>query len=228
VYYTPGRDLAFVLLVGDSDQVATPTASWGASDPSYAKLSGNDNYPDILVGRFSAETLAELETQLQRTITYEQTAKTDQEWFWKGSGIGSDEGTGDDGEWDWEHIRNIRTDLLDNNYTEVDELYGGSQGGDDEPGHPSPAIIAQDVNEGRGIINYCGHGAQDGWGWNAAPAWYVFTSDDVDDLTNVNELPFIVSVACVNGDFDGSTCFAEKWLRATHNGQPTGAVPNDG
>lgn len=38
-------------------------------------------------------------------------------------------------------------------------------------------------------------------------------------------LPFIVSVACNNGEFDSySACFAEAWLRATHNGEPTGAI----
>ena len=35
-------DLEFVLLVGDAAQVATPTASGGASDPSYAKVAGAD------------------------------------------------------------------------------------------------------------------------------------------------------------------------------------------
>lgn len=37
-------------------------------------------------------------------------------------------------------------------------------------------------------------------------------------------LPFIVSVACNNGEFNDYTCFAEAWLRATHNGEPTGAI----
>jgi len=39
-------------------------------------------------------------------------------------------------------------------------------------------------------------------------------------------LPHIVSVACLNGSFTGTTCFAEAWLRATNNttGEPTGAV----
>lgn len=224
IYDDPGTDLAFVLLVGDSDQVASPTYSSGASDPSYSKLAGNDDYPDILVGRFSAENLGELETQLNRTIAYETTAKAGQDWFKKGTGIGSDEGTGDDNEWDWEHIRNIRTDLLNNNYTLVDELYGGSQGGADAPGHPSPADIAQAFNDGRGIVNYCGHGSADSWGWSSAPGWDVFTSTNVDNLTNPGKLPFIVSVACVNGYFRNYTCFAEHWMRATDNGEPAGAI----
>jgi hypothetical protein len=38
-------------------------------------------------------------------------------------------------------------------------------------------------------------------------------------------LPFISSVACNTGEFDNyDACFAETWLRATHNGEPTGAI----
>jgi hypothetical protein len=39
-------------------------------------------------------------------------------------------------------------------------------------------------------------------------------------------LPFVFSVACVNGNFTGSTCFAESWLRATNGStnNPTGAI----
>jgi hypothetical protein len=37
-------------------------------------------------------------------------------------------------------------------------------------------------------------------------------------------LPFIFSVACVNGNFPGQTCFAEAWLRSTRSGEPIGAI----
>jgi hypothetical protein len=38
-------------------------------------------------------------------------------------------------------------------------------------------------------------------------------------------LPFIWSVACNNGEFNHyDACFAEAWLRATHNNEPTGAL----
>ena len=64
-------NLAFLLLVGDAAQIASPTASGGESDPSYAKLAGGDSYPEIMVGRFSAETDAQVQTQVQRTLMYE-------------------------------------------------------------------------------------------------------------------------------------------------------------
>ncbi len=43
-------------------------------------------------------------------------------------------------------------------------------------------------------------------------------------MTNNGKLPFIWSVACVNGNFVGTTCFAEAWMRATNNNEPSGSV----
>jgi MYXO-CTERM domain-containing protein len=51
-----------------------------------------------------------------------------------------------------------------------------------------------------------------------------FSNADVNALTNDGKLPFIFAVACVTGAFDQGTCFGESWLRATHNGAPTGAI----
>ena len=202
-------DLAFVLLVGDAAQVATPYASGGSSDPTYSKLAGGDDYPDIMVGRFSAETAAQVDTQVQRTITYETLPATSQDWFWRGMGVASNQGPGDDDEYDNEHIGYIRDDLLAYGYTEVDQIYDPSG---------TAAQVSAGLNEGRGIINYCGHGSTTSWSSTG------FSNSNVDALTNDNMLPFICSVACVNGQFDGYTCFAEAWLRATHNDVPSGAI----
>jgi hypothetical protein len=203
--------LTFVLLVGDAAQVATPYAWAGSADPTYALLAGSDHYPDIFVGRFSAENAAQVDTQVGRTITYETLPATQQDWFWRGIGIGSDQGAGqgDDGESDHQHIANIRLDLLDYGYTHVDGFYGYSA---------TAAQVANAVNDGRGIINYCGHGSTYSWATSG------FSNANVDALVNDNMLPFIVSVACVNGQFAGYTCFAEAWLRATHGTAPSGAI----
>ncbi len=80
------------------------------------------------------------------------------------------------------------------------------------------AMVSAALNDGRSIINYCGHGSQTSWGTTG------FSNANVNALINDNMLPFIFSVACVNGQFEGATCFAEAWMRATHNGNPTGAI----
>jgi len=225
-YYST-KGLTFVLLVGDAAQTPTlvylyQTGSgpeYGASDPCYSYVVGSDHYPDIFIGRFSAENIAQVQTQVNRTIAYERDPQIGAEWYKKGIGIGSEYGVGDDNEYDYQHIRNIRGLLMNFTYTFVDEFYGGSQGGGDAPGEPTTSMISTALNdEGRSIINYCGHGSMTSWGTSS------FSNSNVNALTNDNMLPFIVSVACNNGEFNSGTCFGEAWLRATHNGQPTGAI----
>ena len=217
-YNTNG--LTFVLLVGDAVQVPTLYAGYSASDPSYSYIVGNDHYSDLFVGRFSAENAQQVDIQVERTIEYERDPQIGAEWYKKGVGIASSQGPGDDNEMDYQHIRNIRTLLLGFTYSLVDELYDGSQGGEDAPGNPTPSMVAASVNDGRSIINYCGHGSPTSWGTSG------FSNTDVNTLTNDNMLPFITSVACNNGEFDSYTCFGEAWMRATHNGEPTGSIAN--
>ena len=202
-------DLAFVLLIGDSTQVASPYASGGSSDPTYSLVAGGDHYPDIFIGRFSAENSSQVDTQVERTIEYELMPATTQDWFWRGVGIGSTGGPGDDGEYDWQHIDNIRTDLLGHGYTVVDQIY--------DPG-ATASEVTNAVNAGRGIINYAGHGGITGWSTTG------FSNSHINTLVNDNMLPFVVCVACNNGQFAGYTCFGEAWLRATHGSEPTGAI----
>ena len=216
--YYHGNGLAFVLLVGDAAQVPTYYNGSGASDPSYSYIVGDDHYPDLFVGRFSAETTEHVATQVKRSVEYERNPQSAAEWYTKGLGIASEEGPGDDNEIDYQHIRNIRTVLLNFTYSSIDELYDGNQGGEDLPGNPTPDMVAASVNDGRSIINYCGHGSEVSWGTSG------FSATDVNALTNDNMLPFIVSAGCNNGEFDFYTCFAEAWLRASHNGEPTGAI----
>ncbi len=215
-YYNE-NGLTFLLLVGDAEQVP-PGFSFGDSDNFYSYIVGNDHYPDLFVGRFSAANVSELQTQIDRSIDYEMNPYVASNWFDTGIGIASQEGPGDNNEMDFEHNRVINDELLGFTYTYIHELYEGNQGGNDAPGNPSPALVAAAVNQGASIINYTGHGSQNSWGTSG------FSSSDVNQLSNNGKLPFIWSVACVNGDFKGGTCFGESWLRATNNNEPSGAI----
>jgi hypothetical protein len=218
--YYNSNGLTFLLLVGDAAQVPTPPYNTvSSSDNSYGYITGDDSYPEILVGRFSAENEAHVQTQVNRVLTYEKDPLTGTDWFTLGIGIASSQGPGDDNELDYEHVRNMQADLLNYTYTYCSELFDGSQGGEDAPGNPTPAQVAEDINAGATVILYTGHGGQVSWGTSG------FSNSNINQLTNANMLPFIWSVACNNGTFAGSTCFAEAWLRATNpSGDPTGAI----
>ena len=208
LYDTEG--VTFVVLVGDVAQIPYFN-NGGASDPSYGFLAGSDSYPEAFIGRLSAENAAQVMTQVERTIEYERDAQSGAAWYHKGMGIASSEGAGngDDGEADYVHMGYIRDDLLAFTYSEVDELY--------EPG-ASYSQVTTGCNDGRSIINYCGHGWLSGWSTTG------FDNNGVNALTNDNMLPFITSVACNTGEFQSGTCFGEAWMRATNGGEPTGAV----
>lgn len=211
-----GSGLQYVLLVGDIAQIPSPTRSGGKSDPSYGYLVGNDAYPEVMVGRISAETLPQVQTQLQRFLQYEQANAGTH--FQKAVGIASQEGPGDDGELDFEHSRLMLEDLLDFTYTTGYELFEGDQGGADAPEWPEPTDLKTVLEQGAGLILYTGHGSSSSFGTSG------FSNTDIAQLQNPDMLPVIWSVACVNGEFDNGTCFAEAWMRATQNGQPTGAA----
>ncbi|MFH1296497.1 MAG: C25 family cysteine peptidase [Bacteroidota bacterium] len=221
VNYYNTNGLSYVVLVGDAAQIPTNTGGGlgGPSDNAYGYISGNDHYQELFVGRYSAESVAQVETQVTRTINYEMDPQllTD-DWYTTVIGIASNQGPGDDGEYDYQHVRNMQSDCLGFTYTWNPELFDGSQGGNDLPGNPTPAMVATEVNGGASQILYCGHGSTTSWGTSG------FNNNNVNNLTNVDKLPFIWSVACVNGEFMNGTCFAEAWLRATDNGEPTGAI----
>jgi PKD repeat protein len=211
--YYNSNGLTNLLLVGDHAQVPTSSTSAGDSDNNYGYIVGSDHYLDIFVGRFSAETAAHVTTQVDRTVYYERDLSSSASWFDHAIGMGSSEGPGHNSEYDYQHINNILSDLSGYGYTTHTNHQSGG----------STSNLSSLINAGAGTMLYCGHGSDTAWtcGW-------TFSVTNVNALVNEDELPFIYSVACVVGNFKNQTCFCESWLRATNNGNPTGAVAHCG
>ncbi|HHN48865.1 MAG TPA: hypothetical protein ENN08_08100, partial [Bacteroidales bacterium] len=155
-YNTTG--LTHLLLVGDHQQVPSQAMSGGYSDNFFGYILGNDSYNEVFVGRFSAESPAHVETQVQRIIHYERDIDENETWLDYGIGIARNEGTGNGhyGENDYVHMDFIRDSLLNYTYSVVYRLYDGNV-----PGVPNTnaAEISQRINEGASIINFCNHGS---------------------------------------------------------------------
>ena len=217
-YNSPDHNLEFVLLVGEYNDITPKNYGSGSGGTCYSdnyigKLEGNDDYLEVLVGRFSVANAADADLQVNKTIYYERDVLAGAAWGNQGMGIGYyGAGSGHFGEDDYQHIDNIRDKLLDYTYAVVTEHHGGS-GGD-----ASVSTISGTINQGISIINYCNHGSETSWGVAN------YSVSNVSALTNDNMLPVVWSVACLNGKFDVGTCFGEAWLRANHNGAPAGAV----
>ena len=210
--YNSNGNLMYVQLFGDWADIKSNTITVDGeaapTDPRMGCVSGNDNYPDIAVGRFSCSTNAQALVQVNKAINYEKTPNMDASWRETFIGIGSAEGSGsgDDGEIDYTHVQRIFSERLQG-FTYITEKgnYGNSA---------SASTLAGHVNAGASTIAYCGHGDE---------TYFVttnYSNTNVNASTNGDKLPFIVAVACVNGKFNrsGGDCFAEAWLKKENGG----------
>lgn len=95
------------------------------------------------------------------------------------------------------------------------EDMGGWTGG-------TPDQVVQAVNNGTFWVQHRDHGLNEGWGEPAVRNYHI------DQLTNVDKMPFVMSINCQTGMFNytgsNGNCFTEKWMRRTFNGQNAGAV----
>ncbi len=220
--YNANNNLTHVLLVGDVAQIPGYTYTGGGSsysgkgDNPYGQIVGNDIYNDVIIGRFSASTAARVATQCNRVITYERDLTPAATWCQNGLGISTtSKPDGHYDEIDYQHIENLRTDLLNYGYSTVYQDYYNVSGFPES----TTGTISDHINSGVGIINYCNHGEETGW------QSHNYMNSHVNALTNENKLPFIFSVACFVGKYDhDSDCFAEAWMNATNNNNPTGAI----
>ena len=207
------ENISYVLLVGNTDQVATFWPETNIpSDPMYGYLDGDDAYPEVFVGRFSSDSINDVQVQVERVIKYERDMTSQATWYNEGIGIASSQGDGqgDNGESDDAHMEIIREKLINYNYINIDQAY-------DIYG-TTPQQVYDAVNEGRGIINYAGHGSLNSWISSG------FNIEDINSLQNVDRYPFIISVSCYTGASQFDLSMAETWLRANDNGNPTGAI----
>ena len=208
--YAEPAGLTWLILAGDKAQVPTNAGLYDGSDSDsrYALTDGNDLYPDLFVSRFSATDRTQLLTQVNRCLRYEMEPQTgdDASWYSQAVGVASDEGTPSDER----RAEDLREDLLAYGFSPVGQVYQRTGG--------TRSDIAEALDKGVSLMNYLGHGS--GYGWTSVP----FSSGDVADLTNTRAWPWIIDVACSNGDFALDACFAEAWLRAGTPEAPTGAV----
>jgi len=208
--------LVWVLLVGDGNEVVPGVGTIGSAqgadaDPVYAYTAGSDYYPDIFIARFSSRGNAvDIDKQVSRSINYEKTPQTGADWYHIGLGVASNQTGGTPPYADSTRCNWLRDSLLTPKYyyTAVNKSY-------DSWG--TTQMIKNFIEAGTGIINYIGHGSVTSWVNGGG-----FTNTDINNLNNPWKLPFVISVACVVGNFDGNDCYCEVSVTAGTVDQPNG------
>ena len=205
--YNENSNILYVQLVGDWEDIQgyADSSSNAPQDPRLGCVVGDDDYPDICIGRFSAKSAEEVAIQVNKVIHYERDINASDNWLSTATGVASNQGSGDDLESDSEHQDVIWQDKLNQfTYDNYNSVYDPTA---------SKELLIQAVNNGTGLINYTGHGNLQGWSTSE------FRTDDISGLNNGNKLPVIFSVACNNGLYNSENdCFAETWLKKENGG----------
>lgn len=196
----------YLLLVGDLEQItATKTAHY--TDLYYANVTAGDYLPDIVYGRFSAQTVEQLIPQIEKTLIYEKNAEPDKAYLGKVVlTAGWDSSHAKD--WGWPQIQYAKKYFFksENGYKDVLETLTSGSG-------QGVAEIKAAIDKGCAVVNYTAHGSQTSW---ADPSMSI---TDVEGYKNEKMYPLVIGNCCLTSSFQVSKCFGEAWLRT-----PNGAI----
>jgi PKD repeat protein len=245
---------AAVLLMADygtdaTNRIISPIYNnYCVSDNILADMN-NNNMPDIIFARMTAQNETHLQTMVSKMLDYEANPPTSQSFYNNPvTALG----------WQTERWFQLCIETMGGYWREVqnkqpvrvNQIYSGTPGtiwstatntntvvnyfGPNGLGYipASPAdlggwnsgttqMITNAINDGTFFVLHRDHGLETGWG---EP---YYRNTNINALTNTqnNEMPYVYSINCLTGKFNwGQESFAEKFHRHTHNGQNAGAL----
>ncbi|MBR3412935.1 MAG: T9SS type A sorting domain-containing protein [Bacteroidales bacterium] len=243
-FYTNATDElpapTYLLLVGDVQQIPPFESRCNGNPDSdhitdlyYTTWTEGDNIPDCYMGRFSANSVAELTPQIEKTIYYQRYDFDDDSYL--GTGVliaGEDRGYSNDNAYQYadpamDYVAKYYVNAA-GGYTNVHyfknnvsfaptgvTVEGSSQT------TATAATLRNIYNQGCGWVNYSAHGYDDEW---SIPS---FTTSHVNAMTNYGKPSFMVGNCCLSGKFNttySSSCLGEALLRRGDNAGAVGYI----
>jgi hypothetical protein len=186
-----------------------------ASDNQFVTLQGNDNLPEIAIGRLPVNSTSELTNIVNKIITYENTSASAS--WWKSITLVAD---------DPEPLNDFTSDanqvasVVPAGFS-VGKIYQTSPG---SPFNNTDVINAW--NSGNHFMIYVGHGAPGYW---AKSSDQLFRKADIPPIQNGKPTPIMLSLTCSTGKFqeDNGISLDETMLTSPTEGavatwSPTG------
>lgn len=209
--YQKNPSLKYALIVGDAEDVPGKDSIniTGTTDHYYAALGEdyeNDiNAPELYIGRVTAKDNAELDIIFNKMMNYLNDSYSTQSLLDYVSFLATD---------DRYEVAEATHNYVIDTYTKKAKYKGVFPSRNQVGGDKLYAIthkagtgdVMKAISQGRTIINYSGHGATTFW---AGPE---VSQENVRSLKS-KTYPFVISNACITGDFREEESFAETWIR---------------
>lgn len=159
-----------------------------ASDNQYVTISGDDNLPDMAIGRLTVRTGKEAEMVVSKIINYELGYITD---GWNTHTIIIADNQDSSGNFSF-YADRIANEYIPSNY-EINKIYFGITHLMVEDAR---AEIVNQINRGSLLVNYIGHGSVQG-----LAAELLFQNSTITQLNNQARLPIVATMSCLTGYF---------------------------
>lgn len=189
--------------------VRTTYSGWTGSDVWYALPDdGPTARPGLAVGRFPAQTAAQLADMVAKTLAYEQ---VDPAAGWRKNALL----VADNDESGFATEAAAFAAGL-HHYTTQEIVIDGD-------GSAARNALLQGLDAGMGLIGYFGHGSPKLWAQEK-----VLSVEDVAGLTNQDKLSVVFTVTCLSGLFEHPTTpsLGEELVRAKNGGAVAALVPS--
>jgi hypothetical protein len=159
-----------------------------------------DMYPDLYVGRLACKNVNEVQTLVNKIITYENTT-AGKEWFKKMVVVGGDSAPNATDPW-YEGEEENKLALSYMNGFEGTKLWTSTGN------FTGPKDVINAINEGCGFLFLDGHGNPTKWSTHPPKNESVWITglaiNNMSHLSNGAKLPICVSGSCHNGQFNTS------------------------
>ena len=187
-----------------------------------------DLHPDVAIGRIPANDINEVNTIVNKIMTYENQEAYTQDWFSRLVVVGGDsfvdEEHDEEGILEGEYVNQHVIDFMDGFIADKMWVSNGILGDLSPTGVRS---ISNAINQGCGFVDFSGHGNKKVYAthphWNEE-VWLPtpskgYLNTDAGKLSNGNKLPIVVTGACSVSKYDEtSSCFSYSWLQNSNGG----------
>jgi hypothetical protein len=182
--------------------IVKTTYLWTVSDPAYASVNGEDELPDLAIGRLPAATVEEARAMVEKILTYENSGLTP-----RGSVVLVADNPDPAGDFvaDAEEIATTIVAGRSPSKIYLSELGVGA----------TRSAILEAFDEGSSLMSYMGHGGIHLWAQEN-----IFNIWRVSSLSPQPQQPLFLTMNCLNGyfHFPFFNSLAEELLKAEGKG----------
>lgn len=190
-----------------------------ATDYAYSMVSGEDEFPDLIIGRVPVNNNTELMNYIEKMIEYEKPENVGE---WKNTALFISGNDANEVEYDntepafrAQNQRLINYQLPEGFFAKKLNTIRDTNRPDFDPNFGGTTDLINHFDDGLAIVNFLGHGGGGVWA-----DVNLFDLQDAERINNGAKLPFVKSMTCFTGAYENPNVdgLAEKLIKVGERG----------